>query len=73
MGGVLEVTPVTDRWGREITCNLRWIVSFPVPSADGQVTAYLETIVPFISEFAASKAEDLILGCLRPSQRISGG
>jgi hypothetical protein len=70
---LLEATPVTDRWGREITCGLRWVVSFPAPNADGQVTSYLEIILPFISEFAESKADDLISGCLRPSQRVSGG
>lgn len=70
---LLEATPVTDRWGREITCELRWFVSFPSPSPDSQVTSYLEIILPLISEFGESNADDLILGCLRPSQRVSSG
>lgn len=68
-----EATPVTDRWDRQIICKLRWAVSFPSPSADGQIASYMDTILPFIREFATDNADDLILGCLRPSQRISAG
>lgn len=70
---LLEATPVTDRWGRQIICKLRWVVSFPSPGADDQIASYMETILSFITEFAASNADDLILGCLRPSQRVLAG
>jgi hypothetical protein len=70
---LLKATPVTDRWDRQIICKLRWVVSFPSPSADVQIASYMDTILPFIREFVTGNADDLILGCLRPSQRAFAG
>ena len=67
---LLREASVTDRWGNHHICNLRWSIVFPSPTADEQITQYMNYILSFIRDFSAANSNKLVLGCLRPSQRI---
>ncbi|SMQ66926.1 hypothetical protein SAMN06295905_1536 [Devosia lucknowensis] len=70
---LLMPVTVTDRWDRQVECHLRWTVFLPPPADGSALSAFMDVIGPFIADFGSRKGDDLLLGCLRPSQRVEAG